>query len=88
MMNRTLQKTCTYALMHFTVAIIVAYALTQNWRTALAVGLIEPLVQTFAFAVHERLWSKEGASNEIRPSCGHARLWSRRRTPITSATRL
>ena len=56
-MNRTLLKTCTYSVMHFTVAIMVAYALTRDWRVALAVGVVEPLVQTGAFAVHERLWA-------------------------------
>lgn len=40
-----------------TVAIAVAYALTQNWRAALAVGLIEPIFQTIAFAAHERVWA-------------------------------
>jgi uncharacterized membrane protein len=40
-----------------TVAIAVAYALTQNWRAALAVGLIEPIFQTIAFALHERAWA-------------------------------
>ena len=60
-MNRTMLKTGSYAVMHFTVAIIVAYALTQDWRVALAVGIVEPLVQTLAFAVHEKLWA-------VRPS--------------------
>ncbi len=41
-----------------TVAVAVAYALTQNWRAALAVGLIEPIFQTIAFALHsERAWA-------------------------------
>lgn len=69
-MNRTLQKTCTYAVMHFTVAIIVAYALTRNWQIALAVGIVEPVVQTFAFAIHERLWARAPEVRAI-PLCGH-----------------
>lgn len=51
-------KTLTYATMHLTVAVAVAYALTRDWRVALAVGLVEPMVQTFAFNIHERLWSR------------------------------
>lgn len=51
-------KTLTYASMHLTVAVAVAYALTRDWRVALAVGLVEPMVQTFAFNIHERLWSR------------------------------
>lgn len=69
-MSRTLLKTCTYGLMHLTVAIIVAYALTRDWRVALAVGIVEPIVQTFAFALHERLWSKAPEVAAI-PLCGH-----------------
>ena len=51
-------KTMTYGLMHFTVAVTVAYALTQNWRVSLAIGLIEPLVQTVFFTVHDRIWTR------------------------------
>lgn len=50
-------KTASWSLVHMTVAIAVAYALTQNWRAALAVGLIEPVFQTIAFALHERAWA-------------------------------
>ena len=56
-MRRTILKTGTYAAMHFSVAIGVAYALTRDWHVALAVGIVEPAVQTVAFAIHERLWS-------------------------------
>lgn len=57
-MPRTFLKTCTYCVMHFTVAILVAFALTRDWKLALAVGIVEPLVQTGFFAMHEKLWSK------------------------------
>ena len=50
-------KTASWSLVHMTVAIAVAYALTQNWRAALAVGLIEPIFQTIAFALNERAWA-------------------------------
>jgi len=60
--------------MHLTVAILVAFALTGDWRIALAVGIIEPLVQTLAFAIHERLWSKGRPGDAPPDLCGHARL--------------
>lgn len=65
----TAKKTLSYSLMHLTVAIAVAYALTRDWRTALAVGLIEPIFQTVAFAVHERVWERIGrkAALELQP---------------------
>ncbi len=59
--HEILAKTATYCLMHFTVAIIVAYALTSDWRIALSVGIIEPLVQTVFFNMHERGWNKARA---------------------------
>jgi len=49
-------KTVTYGIMHFTVAVIVAYALTRDIRVSLAIGLIEPLVQTLFFSIHDRIW--------------------------------
>jgi uncharacterized membrane protein len=64
-LSRTLLKTLSYAVMHMTVAIIVAYALTGSWAVALAIGLIEPAVQTVAFFFHERAWHKvEGVKND------------------------
>jgi uncharacterized membrane protein len=54
----TCYKTATYALMHFVVAIAVAFVLTGSWQMALAIGLVEPFVQTFAFAFHERAWNR------------------------------
>ncbi|WP_160681407.1 DUF2061 domain-containing protein [Parapontixanthobacter aurantiacus] len=56
----TCMKTASYALMHLVVAIAVAYALTRNWQAALAIGLIEPLVQTFAYYFHDRAWNRAG----------------------------
>lgn len=53
-------KPVTYSLMHLTVAISVAYALTGDWRIALGVGLIEPMVQTVAYMLHEKAWSVGG----------------------------
>lgn len=51
-------KTVTYGLMHFTVAVLVAFALTRDIGLALAIGTIEPLVQTLFFTLHDRLWSR------------------------------
>lgn len=51
-------KSVTYGLMHFTVAVMVAFALTRDIRIALAIGLVEPLVQTVFFTVHDRIWTR------------------------------
>lgn len=59
-MPRPALKTLTYSAMHFAVAISVAFALTGSWQAALAIGMIEPLVQTVAYTVHERVWERAG----------------------------
>lgn len=59
-------KTVTYAVMHFVVAVTVAFALTGNWRIALAIGVIEPLVQTVFFAFHDRIWTRIEARKSVR----------------------
>lgn len=60
--HETWVKTLTYCLMHFTVAIAVAFALTGDWAIALSIGIIEPLVQTVFFNMHERSWNKARAN--------------------------
>jgi uncharacterized membrane protein len=67
-MPRPALKTLTYGLTHFTVAISVTYAITGSWQAALAIGLIEPLVQTGAYALHESVWARAGRKpNNPRP---------------------
>lgn len=51
-------KTLTYGAMHFVVAVAVAFALTRDWRIALAIGVIEPVVQTAFFTVHDAIWRR------------------------------
>lgn len=55
------KKTLTYSLTHLIVAVAVAFALTRDWRAALAIGMIEPIFQTIAFALHERAWRRAEA---------------------------
>lgn len=55
-MPRSVLKTVSYSAMHFCVAFAVAFALTGSWAAAMAIGLVEPFVQTGAYALHERLW--------------------------------
>lgn len=51
-------KSVSYGVMHFAVAVTVAFALTRDWRIALAVGTIEPLVQTVFFTLHDQIWRR------------------------------
>lgn len=63
----TCMKTGSYAVMHFMVAITVAYLLTQSWKAALAIGIVEPLVQTVAFYFHDRAWNRRGGPAPVTP---------------------
>lgn len=56
-LKATAFKPATYSIMHLSVAITVAYVLTRDWRIALGVGVIEPMVQTVAYMLHEKAWS-------------------------------
>lgn len=51
-------KTVTYGVMHFVVAVTVAFAVTGSWVAALGVGIIEPMIQTVAYTLHERAWAR------------------------------
>lgn len=56
---RLAAKTFTYAILHVAVATAVAYSLTGNLAVALGIGLIEPIIQTGVFAVHEHIWERK-----------------------------
>lgn len=71
--KQTVMKTGTYSLMHITVAVSVAYVLSGDIRVALGIGIIEPLVQTGFFFMHDRVWSKiQGYGQEPRPDAENA----------------
>lgn len=56
MIRNAILKTISYAVMHMSIAILIAYILSGNWKVALAIGLLEPCVQTVAYFFHERTW--------------------------------
>lgn len=51
-------KTLTFAAMHFSIAFAVAYALTGDLVVGGAVALVEPMVNTLGYHVHERIWRR------------------------------
>ena len=66
---RDLVKTLTYGSMHFVVAVAVAHAISGSWQIALGIGLIEPVVQTLFYNLHERVWRFLPPKWPIRRSC-------------------
>ena len=65
---RLMLKTLSYGLVHVTVAVTVAYLITDNMAIALSIGLIEPIVQTGVFAVHDYLWERKNIALSNSPS--------------------
>ena len=51
-------KTMTFAILHFTVAFSVTYALTGSIVIGSAIALIEPAINTVAFYFHELVWKR------------------------------
>lgn len=51
-------KIASYGVMHLVVAVLVAFAITRDWRLALAVGVVEPFFQTIAYSIHDRVWHR------------------------------
>ena len=51
-------KTATFAVVHFSVAFSVGYALTGDIVVGGAIALIEPAINTVAFYFHELSWKK------------------------------
>ena len=56
--RRLALKIASYGVMHLGVAILVAFAITRDWRLALAVGMVEPVFQTLAYSIHDRVWHR------------------------------
>ncbi|QET79677.1 DUF2061 domain-containing protein [Aeromonas veronii] len=53
-----MKKTISFAILHFGVAVTVAYLLTGELLTASLIALIEPAVNTVAFYFHDLGWHK------------------------------
>ncbi|MEK9751796.1 MAG: DUF2061 domain-containing protein [Rhodospirillaceae bacterium] len=68
-------KTLTYGIAHVAVATAVAYALTGNLTASIGIGLIEPIIQTGVFTVHEILWEgrpgQRGRASSPGPAPAH-----------------
>lgn len=53
-------KTVSFGIMHISVAFLVVWAMTGDWRIGGVTAMVEPVINTFAYHVHEKLWKKRG----------------------------
>jgi uncharacterized membrane protein len=56
--EHTMTKTMTFAVVHFSVAFSVAYAMSGSLIIGGGIALIEPAVNTAAYYFHEKIWNK------------------------------
>ena len=63
-------KTASFAIVHFTVAFTVGYALTGSMLVGGAIALVEPAINTVAYIIHEKVWERI----RNRGSCGPAQV--------------
>ena len=57
-------KTVTFAVVHFSIAFGVAYALTGDVVIGGAVAMVEPAVNSVAYYFHEKVWARIGRQRE------------------------
>jgi uncharacterized membrane protein len=58
-------KTASFAVIHFSVAFTVGYALTGSLLIGSAMALVEPAINTVAFFFHEMAWKKIEANRDV-----------------------
>lgn len=63
-------KTFTFAVMHFTIAFGVVYAMTGSLLLGGAIALIEPALNTVAFYFHEKIWARLDRSRHLADGLG------------------
>ncbi len=66
------QKTASYTVMHMVVAVMVAWVMTGSWRVAVAISMVEPLVQAVAYHLHEKAWLKKRRNHKGATRCAQA----------------
>lgn len=73
-----MNKTISFAIVHFTVAFTVAYLLTGSVLTGGLMALVEPMINTVAFHFHEMVWTRgmrrrnQEAKHSVNLSQDHA----------------
>lgn len=51
-----MNKTLSFAILHFVVAFTVGWLFTGSWLVGGALALVEPAVNTVVFHFHEKVW--------------------------------
>lgn len=62
-----MKKTLSFAVVHFTVAFSLGYLLTGSVLVGGTLALLEPALNTVAYHLHERAWSRWGGGAAAEP---------------------
>ncbi|MGB5261299.1 MAG: DUF2061 domain-containing protein [Gammaproteobacteria bacterium] len=63
-----MNKTMSFAAVHFTVAFSVGYLMSGSVLVGGAIAMVEPVVNTIAYHFHEKVWSR---LNRVEHSTPH-----------------
>lgn len=63
-----MQKTLSFAAVHFTVAFTVGVLITGSVWAGGLIALIEPLCNTVAYHLHERWWEARRTASRLAPT--------------------
>ncbi|MEX0738834.1 MAG: DUF2061 domain-containing protein [Pseudohongiella sp.] len=56
---KQVQKTASFAVLHFITAFTVAWAMTGSVLIGGAVALVEPAINTVVYFLHEKFWHRK-----------------------------
>ena len=62
-----MNKTMSFAVVHFTVAFTVGYAMTGSVLVGGALALVEPAINTVAYHIHEKVWARLTPARQSAP---------------------
>jgi uncharacterized membrane protein len=60
-------KTISFGVVHMSVAFMVGYTMTGSAAVGGALALVEPLVNTVAYHIHEKIWSRRARGQALAP---------------------
>ena len=64
--STTMKKTLSFAAVHFAVAFSLGYLLTGSILVGGTLALLEPALNTIAYHLHERAWSRWGGARPLQ----------------------
>ena len=64
-MYKKMNKTMSFAIVHFVVAFTVGYLMTGSFMVGGAIALVEPMINTIAYHFHELIWKRREKSQTL-----------------------